>query len=77
LHIICDEIYANSVFTNPDEPAAPDFTSALSIKLDAIISPSKVHVLYGMSKDFCANGMRLGVLQTRNEDLLEAVASIK
>lgn len=33
--------------------------------------------MYGMSKDFCANGVRLGVLQTRNEDLLEAVASIK
>ncbi|KAJ5505344.1 Pyridoxal phosphate-dependent transferase major region subdomain 2 [Penicillium expansum] len=76
LHLICDEIYANSVFVNPDEPHAQQFTSALSMNLDGIISQSRIHIMYGMSKDFCANGLRLGVLQTRNKDLLEAVASI-
>ncbi|KGO59252.1 Pyridoxal phosphate-dependent transferase, major region, subdomain 2 [Penicillium expansum] len=76
LHLICDEIYANSVFVNPDELHAQQFTSALSMNLDGIISQSRIHIMYGMSKDFCANGLRLGVLQTRNKDLLEAVASI-
>jgi len=34
-----------------------------------------VHVVYGASKDFCANGMRLGVVHTRNEGVLGAVSS--
>ncbi|KAJ5939718.1 Pyridoxal phosphate-dependent transferase major region subdomain 2 [Penicillium verhagenii] len=76
LHLICDEIYANSVFVNDDKPEAQQFESVLSMNLDNIISKYRVHVMYGMSKDFCANGLRLGVLQTRNNDLLEAVASI-
>ena len=53
------------------------FKSVLSLDLQGIIDPRFVHVTYGASKDFCANGLRLGVLQTRNTGLLEAVASLR
>jgi aspartate/methionine/tyrosine aminotransferase len=64
IHLISDEIYALSVFENTvDEyPAPVQFESALSIKLKDIIDPKLVHVLWGMSKDFGANGIRLGVI---------------
>eukprot|EP00775_Hariotina_reticulata_P007424 gene7424-7633_t len=34
---------------------------------------SLVHVVYGMSKDFCASGLRIGCLHTRNSGLAGAV----
>ncbi|KAF3390238.1 1-aminocyclopropane-1-carboxylate synthase-like protein 1 [Penicillium rolfsii] len=64
IHLISDEIYALSVFENTvDEyPPPVEFESALSIDLNGIIDPKLVHVLWGMSKDFGANGIRLGVI---------------
>jgi len=50
LHLITDEIYALSTWTNPDFPDAPGFTSVLSVEKDGLIDPSLVHVLWGMSK---------------------------
>lgn len=64
VHLISDEIYALSIFENTvdDHPAPVKFESALSIDLTGIIDPGLVHVLWGMSKDFGANGIRLGVI---------------
>lgn len=50
LHLISDEIYALSIWENPDAPDAPGFTSILSIDTNDLIDPSLVHVLWGMSK---------------------------
>ncbi|RAK88627.1 PLP-dependent transferase [Aspergillus costaricaensis CBS 115574] len=75
IHFISDEIYANTVFSNPGSNA-PNFTSVLSLDLDDIIDPRLVHVLYGMSKDFGASGLRLGVLHSRNEDLIQAAYGV-
>ncbi|KAG2420144.1 hypothetical protein HFD88_004944 [Aspergillus terreus] len=75
IHFISDEIYANTVFSNPGSNA-PNFTSVLSLDLDDIIDPKLVHVLYGMSKDFGASGLRLGVLHSRNEDLIQAAYGV-
>ncbi|KAK4098344.1 putative aminotransferase class I and II family protein [Parathielavia hyrcaniae] len=74
LHLISDEIYANSVFENPRAPAAVPFTSVLALDLADRIDAQLVHVTYGASKDFCANGLRLGMLHTRNQGLLAAIA---
>lgn len=49
------------------------FTSALA--LDLPIDTQKLHVAYGASKDFCVNGLRLGMLHTRNRGLMGAMAS--
>ncbi len=77
LHLIADEIYANSGFYNPLAPGAILFTSILAVELQDIIDPCLVHVVYGASKDFCANGLRLGILHSKNRGLLGAVATIR
>ena len=76
LHLISDEIYALSVWNNSvddlDE-APPPFRSVLSIDTQGVIDPARVHVLWGTSKDFGANGIRLGVLVSQdNEALIKA-----
>jgi aspartate/methionine/tyrosine aminotransferase len=50
IHLISDEIYALSVWKNPEVPYAVEFTSVLAIDLTDIIDPNLVHVLWGMSK---------------------------
>ncbi|EKG11250.1 1-aminocyclopropane-1-carboxylate synthase, partial [Macrophomina phaseolina MS6] len=50
IHLISDEIYALSIWPNPDAPNAPTFTSTLSINTTGIIDPFRVHALWGMSK---------------------------
>ncbi|KAI0023443.1 putative aminotransferase class I and II family protein [Xylariomycetidae sp. FL0641] len=76
LHLICDEVFAMSVYDNPDVPDAIPFTSVLALNLDDKINPLNVHIAYGMSKDFCAAGFRLGVLHSRNQGLITAVSTI-
>lgn len=33
--------------------------------------PQLVHVVFGLSKDFCASGLRVGGLHTRNSTLMQ------
>jgi len=75
IHLISDEIYAMSVWS--DAPPAVPFESALSIPLDGIMDPSRLHVLWGMSKDFGANGIRMGaIISQHNEPLHGALVSV-
>lgn len=74
-HLICDEVFAMSVYGSPDISEAVQFKSALAFNFDDKINPQNIHVAYGMSKDFCATGFRLGVL-SRNEGLITAVSTI-
>ncbi|KAL2841748.1 acc synthase [Aspergillus pseudoustus] len=72
IHLISDEVYALSVY---DDSAC--FNSALSMDLaDIGVDPALVHVLYGMSKDFAASGLRLGCLISRNHRFLQAALSV-
>lgn len=74
IHLISDEIYALSVWQNPEVPDAVSFESVLSIDTNGIIDPDLVHVLWGMSKDFGANGLRIGcIVSQHNTSLLDAV----
>ncbi|CAG8243574.1 unnamed protein product [Penicillium salamii] len=76
LHFISDEIYAKSPFANPAIPSPVPFISTLSLDYQSLIDPSLVHILYGASKDFCANGIRLGLVCTKNEGIMGAMSSI-
>ncbi|PYH47051.1 putative aminotransferase [Aspergillus saccharolyticus JOP 1030-1] len=79
VHFVSDEIYALSVWENTvDElPAPVAFESALSIDLAGIIDPTLVHVLWGLSKDFGANGLRMGVIISQcNRDVHTALGAI-
>ncbi|KAF9691887.1 hypothetical protein EKO04_009975 [Ascochyta lentis] len=65
IHLISDEIYALTVWENTVDEAGPapvPFESVLSIDPTDIIDPSLIHVLWGMSKDFGANGLRFGAI---------------
>ena len=75
IHLVADEIYALSVYDIPD-PKAVKFSSILSFDTDQYISPDYIHLLYGMSKDTAAGGIRLGCLYTRNKDLMRAAQTI-
>lgn len=61
------------MFDAPGSENVP-FTSILSIDLEkeAGCDPARVHHLYGASKDFCMNGLRIGVLHTRNAALCDS-----
>ncbi|KXH29883.1 hypothetical protein CNYM01_02934 [Colletotrichum nymphaeae SA-01] len=64
MHLISDEIYALSVWKNTidTQPAPVPFESCLSISTTGIMDAHRLHVLWGMSKDFGANGIRLGAI---------------
>lgn len=64
------------MFDTPNVEAVP-FTSVLSIdaEKEAGCSKKRVHHLYGASKDFCLNGLRIGVLHTENPVLAQAFNS--
>lgn len=75
IHLISDEIYALSVYSR-DDRTPETFTSVRAINFSGIIGPNQVHVLYGMSKDFGAGGMRLGCMISQNSEFIDAVRSI-
>jgi len=71
MHLISDEIYGLSVWENRIDRNVPftQFESLLSRNATNLIEPGLVHVLWGMSKDFGANGLRVGAIisQSRPE----------
>ncbi|KAK9704542.1 hypothetical protein K7432_010122 [Basidiobolus ranarum] len=75
LHVISDEIYALSAFNEVDQTP---FVSVYSLpNLEALIDPKLVHLVWSFSKDFCANGLRVGVvLSPYNSELIEALQSV-
>ena len=77
LHLISDEVYVKSFFSNNDISEPSPFLSVLSLDASNYINPALVHVLYGMSKDFCANGVRVGCCITQaNPEMLRALKSV-
>ena len=64
IHLISDEIYALSIFENQvdEDQSYEDFESCLAIDVTEIKNPSLLHVVWGMSKDFGANGLRFGAI---------------
>lgn len=80
LHFI-SEVYALSTFGHlllPDSSTARDpFISVLSIpNLKGLIDPKLVHVIYGLSKDFCMNGLRVGfIIDQFNKELQSGLSA--
>lgn len=50
LHLVSDEIYAMSVWKNPNLPDAAEFKSVLSMNTKGLIDSSMIHVVWGLSK---------------------------
>ncbi|ORY02997.1 PLP-dependent transferase [Basidiobolus meristosporus CBS 931.73] len=63
IHVISDEIYGLSWFKRDSEETP--FTSLLSIpNLSDLIDPKLVHFIWSFSKDFCMNGLRVGIVMS-------------
>ncbi|RMD43003.1 hypothetical protein DV735_g2086, partial [Chaetothyriales sp. CBS 134920] len=79
IHLVSDEIYALSVFRtsdNPDDRAYP-FTSLASIPTEGLIDPALTHIIYGMSKDFGANGLRVAfIISQHNPQVRTALVPV-
>lgn len=76
IHLISDEIYALSTFTNKIDHGVEStpFESVLSINTTNVINPTLVHAIWGISKDFGANGLRLGaIISQHNQALHQAL----
>jgi aspartate/methionine/tyrosine aminotransferase len=73
-HLISDEIYALSVWENTvdKQPAPVPFQSCLAIDTKGLVDRSRIHVVWGMSKDFGANGLRLGAIISQDNPTLHA-----
>jgi aspartate/methionine/tyrosine aminotransferase len=69
IHLIADEIYALSVFEEDQK-----FVSVVELLENNL--GDHVHVLWGLSKDFGASGLRLGVIYSQNQTLLRAMGYI-
>ncbi|KAL8828018.1 MAG: hypothetical protein Q9191_002835 [Dirinaria sp. TL-2023a] len=77
IHLISDEVYAMSVFPHKGNSNPTPFRSVLSLDYEKLIDPSLLHVLYGMSKDFCSNGIRIGAfVSPRNPELHRAIRAV-
>ena len=74
IHLISDEIYALSVWENivDKQPAAVPFQSCLALDTNGSVDRSRIHVVWGMSKDFGANGLRLGAIISQANPSLHA-----
>ena len=77
-HLVSDEIYALSVY---DKGAG--FTSVAQLARERAGAASETrylgentHVMWGISKDFCASGLRVGVLFSHNAALLSALGNV-
>jgi len=73
LHIIVDEIYANSVW---DESVPFESVVKICREEEGFDLGDDIHVLWGLSKDFGMGGYRTGVLYTQNYTLLTAFGNI-
>ena len=72
-----------SVFTSIVELCAEDAPPAPALPDGAAAAPSPpsflgsdVHVVWGLSKDWAASGLRVGFLYTHNEQLLAALSNV-
>jgi len=77
IHVIFDEVYACSMLQDERRDAMQ--MSGVDFLQDLESSDSvraHVHIVYGLSKDFCASGYRVGALCTMNADILRAMDNI-
>ena len=81
MQIYALSVHAPVVTDEPDDLAAgvrgrSAFRSVVEILAEDGGLGSDVHVLWGMSKDWAASGLRVGLLYTQNAELLTALSNV-
>ncbi|KAF5193218.1 1-aminocyclopropane-1-carboxylate synthase [Thalictrum thalictroides] len=65
IHLVCDEIYAATVFSQPD------FISISEILEEEVdCNKDLVHILYSLSKDMGLPGFRVGIIYSYNKQVI-------
>lgn len=59
MHLFVDEVYGLSIYDSSQQPFISIFSH---LKKRGRKLGNYIHVLYGMSKDFCASGLRIGCI---------------
>ncbi|GLT46341.1 hypothetical protein SLA2020_201020 [Shorea laevis] len=66
IHLVCDEIYAATVFTNQ-----PSFVSVSEvIEEDTECNRDLIHIVYSLSKDMGLPGFRVGIVYSYNDAMV-------
>lgn len=65
IHLICDEIYAGTVFTKPEYVSVAEI-----LKHDKKCNPNLIHLVYGLSKTMGFPGFRIGIIYSYNDKVV-------
>lgn len=63
-----NEIYANSIFNPEPHPYKSLFEIGQSLNREEL--KDRLHLVYGLAKDFCGSGLRIGIAYTDSEPVL-------
>ncbi|KAM1019330.1 hypothetical protein ACFX13_041417 [Malus domestica] len=64
IHLVCDEIYAATVFSSPK------YTCITEVIQDMDCNPNLIHIVYSLSKDMGFPGLRVGIVYSYNDDVV-------
>ncbi|WOL06278.1 putative aminotransferase ACS12 [Canna indica] len=70
IHVIADEVFAASTYGNEE------FVSIAEVMNTHEFDMSRIHIIYGLSKDLSIPGFRIGLIYSFNEHLLAAASKL-